>query len=715
MAAADVHTSVPDSVPLKELSFRQQWAATFIREEYARIINEAKLIPTHQADDSRLVPVAGTRSFDPDAKHPDGFKVGIIGAGVAGLFTAMIFDYLNDNFKLNVDYEILEAERERYGGRLFTYKFPEPAAKEDKEKFPITRHDYYDVGAMRFPDIKVMDRTFDLFKELKMKSIELEKPLKELKPDESPKLKEDPKPGDLIPYFFKGRNTPSLYNGIQVVPVDGKPTLNAHTFEVPDLQPKVMYVPAGNLVENLIQPLKDLYFEGGPDGPKLFWKELKEQVDRYSARQYLTEKAGFDYNTIEFLETLNYGNRWYDQAASEMVLKSLDFDPDADWWCVEGGSAQIANSMERAIRKKQALELGKVVKEVSFNKKNSDNVKVDVSVDGEAGVRTYDAVFNSAPLGAMQQMHLEGLNLNYWTKAAIRSLGYGASCKVGIRFKTLWWIKDLGIDEGGVAKTDLPIRCCVYPSYNIYKEYDPPDKPGVLLVSYTWSQEAERIGALINEQSPAKEDELKKLLFHDLARLHAKTGDDQEYKRLYDLISDDYLDHYAYDWYKNPRSVGAFAYFGPGQFSNMYKSLIKSDGKHVIIGEAASAHHAWVVGALESAVRGVYQFLWKHSNKSKAARRATQAYNKNEIPAPFGPIPAEYDRTDDIQLPEDIELTGPEDTLPPARGELARAQVVTESARLKQDGDKLDPSKIEEDQLAPILKLINEQPKKHVS
>jgi hypothetical protein len=34
----------------------------------------------------------------------------------------------------------------------------------------------------------------------------------------------------------------------------------------------------------------------------------------------------------------------------------------------------------------------------------------------------------------------------------------------------------------------------------------------------------------------------------------------------------------------------------------------------VIIGEAASPHHAWVVGALESAVVGVYQ--WLHMNQS---------------------------------------------------------------------------------------------------
>ena len=44
-------------------------------------------------------------------------KVGIIGAGVGGLYTALMFD------SLGIDCEILEAS-DRVGGRLSTYKFP---------------------------------------------------------------------------------------------------------------------------------------------------------------------------------------------------------------------------------------------------------------------------------------------------------------------------------------------------------------------------------------------------------------------------------------------------------------------------------------------------------------------------------------------------------------------------------------------------------------
>ncbi|KAH7308634.1 hypothetical protein B0I35DRAFT_360873, partial [Stachybotrys elegans] len=594
-------------------------------------------------------------------------RVGIIGAGVAGLFTAMLFDYLNEKYPgLNVKYELIEAEKERIGGRLFTYTFPERAGQPK-----IGLHDYYDVGAMRFPEVDTMKRTFALFNTLGMNHVN---------PQE-----QTPQPGDLIPYKFAGPNQPALYNGIQVVQSNGLPALSAATFEVPDIPLTMQNTAASQLIDDQIAYLMAMYKN---EGGKVFWNELRKKVDPYS--------------TLEFCETLNFGNRWYDQAASEMVLESLDFDSKAKWWCVEGGAAEIAKRMKAQIKHQDAIMHGKLVTEISYNTADIRNVQVDLKIAEEESVRTYDAVFNSAPLGAMQHMHLEGLNLNWGTKSAIRSLGYGASCKVGIRFRSLWWMSNgLDITGGGQGKTDLPIRCCVYPSYNLY---DDRDQPGVLLVSYSWSQEAERIGALIDKKSPEDEHELKALLFHDLARLHSPTRDNERYKELYKIIEDNYLDHYAYDWYKNPRTVGAFAYFGPGQFSNWYSDLTKSDGKHVIIGEAASAHHAWVVGALESAVRGVYQFLWKHSAKSAQAAEATEAYNKNQIPAPFGPIPDEYNRDEDIQLPRDAKVQ-PE-AMPSSTGEFARMQVLMESIRLKQGGDVIDPDKITKAQIIPILDVL---------
>jgi hypothetical protein len=82
---------------------------------------------------------------------PARFNVGIVGAGAAGLFTALLFDWLNGHpevrDQLHIDYDVLEANgADRLGGRLFTHRF------SDDE------HDYYDVGAMRFPDNNIMSR-----------------------------------------------------------------------------------------------------------------------------------------------------------------------------------------------------------------------------------------------------------------------------------------------------------------------------------------------------------------------------------------------------------------------------------------------------------------------------------------------------------------------------------------------------------------------------
>ena len=77
-----------------------------------------------------------------------------VGAGAAGLFTALLFDYLNQNVSgFNVQYEIFESQQSTaksgrgVGGRLYTYNFDN-----------VNPHPYYDVGAMRFPQNPIMLR-----------------------------------------------------------------------------------------------------------------------------------------------------------------------------------------------------------------------------------------------------------------------------------------------------------------------------------------------------------------------------------------------------------------------------------------------------------------------------------------------------------------------------------------------------------------------------
>ena len=337
------------------------------------------------------------------------------------------------------------------------------------------------------------------------------------------------------------------------------------------------------------------------------------------------------------------GTTWYDQAHSETILESLDFEyaENTEWKCILGGAQQLAIRMESKLRQKPTYNSRvTAIRALPEERK----VEVDFQNKNNTHTNTYDGVFNSTTLGCLKQIDTSNAGLSYGTKQAIRSLGYGPSAKAAIKFNKPWWIYNLGdhnIKSGGLGHSDLTIRTCVYPSYNIY---DPKDKPAVLLCSYTWQQDAQRIASLISsaddnhhDQQKADEQRLKELLLRELTLLHSKDGKFDE--DLYTHISESYLDHHAHDWYHDPNTVGAFAFFRPQQFSEMWSKIIQPSGNVVIIGEAASPHHAWVVGALESAVHGVHAWLGLNKDKIRGATDAIKILEEKDPKIPFVGLP----------------------------------------------------------------------------
>jgi hypothetical protein len=149
-----------------DISIRDQWAQQLaiygVQEEWNKLVlrdpnpDRTKLLTGDtlpRAPSPSSQPVS-TAPFHPPPPPRREIKVGIVGAGAAGLFTGLVFDYLNmrlhqNRTNLKFGYDILEStSADRLGGRLFTYSF---GGERDT-------HDYYDVGAMRFPDNPVMKR-----------------------------------------------------------------------------------------------------------------------------------------------------------------------------------------------------------------------------------------------------------------------------------------------------------------------------------------------------------------------------------------------------------------------------------------------------------------------------------------------------------------------------------------------------------------------------
>ncbi|KAI0121136.1 hypothetical protein BJ170DRAFT_688221 [Xylariales sp. AK1849] len=547
------------------------------------------------------------------------FKVAIVGAGVAGLFTAMLFDWLNGQVDgLDIDYDLIEAAgEERLGGRLYTHKF------SDRE------HDYYDVGAMRFPENAIMLRTFQLFDLIGLRK----------------------EKGGLIPYYLADSDNvcPSYFNDVPKVgnvwtPDASDPYhINKGLPEEGRIPADLLRVDPSSLVRkaledftNKTRTLLDKYKGAVKDSSgddTEFWAYLM-QADNMSVRQFLAstdngeilpQGPGYNFNTIEWLETATFGTGWYDQSLSECVFEELDFAVTGDekYWCIDGGTQRVARIMRDKIAQPVQLNSQVLAIDANMPKRRDPNAYVPMTLtikhSDPATSRTemrredYFAVFNSTTLGALQRMNLKDAGLLWGTKQAIRALGYGASCKVAIKFSRPWWqLAPFNIKKGGVARTDLPLRVCVYPSYNIPEaegEHWNPDGESVILCSYTWGQDAQRIGSLISPDTPRNEEQLKAVLLHDLALLHA--NEKKPYEALLSELEQQYVTHHAFDWYNDENMSGAFAYFGPGQFSNMWQEIIKPNafGQLYLVGEAASSHHAWIVGALESVVRGVYVML----------------------------------------------------------------------------------------------------------
>lgn len=268
----------------------------------------------------------------------------------------------------------------------------------------------------------------------------------------------------------------------------------------------------------------------------------------------------------------------YDQAFSESVIDSFDFDfPGGveEWVCIEGGTSLVIDGMLKLIKTKP--EIKKRVAAISIDRSKVANANMLVQIAQEAKPRVYSTVFNTTTLACMQRMDLRGAELHPVQKDAIRALHYDSSSKVAIVFSNPWWITKSGIIRGGAASTDLPIRTCVYPSYNLR---DGPNKPAVLLCSYTWAQDAQRVGSLIGENGQGVDDELLQLMLRDLARLHA---DHITYEELKSSV----IKYHAFDWSDDPNTSGAFALFGPGQFQNLYPFLSRptADGNLHIVGE----------------------------------------------------------------------------------------------------------------------------------
>lgn len=121
-----------------------------------------------------------------------------------------------------------------------------------------------------------------------------------------------------------------------------------------------------------------------------------------------------------------------------------------------------------------------------------------------------------------------------------------------------------------------------------------------MIASYTWGQDSARLGSYYNNNE-AREHIIETTL-HNLAAMHNVS---------YEFLQSQYVESYFRNWYDGEDAVGAFAMFGPGEYSSVLPALMMpaANGKLHFAGEALSSGHAWIIGAINSAYRTVAEIL----------------------------------------------------------------------------------------------------------
>ncbi|KAK1144957.1 hypothetical protein N8T08_004672 [Aspergillus melleus] len=395
-------------------------------------------------------------------------------------------------------------------------------------------------------------------------------------------------------------SSPRRYNDISYVPRAGGPRDPFH-FSVSNNG----LVPDATVNEGT-EAILDNAFGYYKDGLKRNFEkgfQTLMRVDQFSTRDYIRQVMGYDFYSVQYLETTSNATGHYDQAFTESVLGNLTFDfPDErpiNWYCIKGGASIITDKMADRIHQKPCLNT-RVISIEHDSYSTSNPMKVEVLVNDIPESKSYDAVFATTSLPCMQRMELSSAGLSRAQVDAIRTLYYDASVKVAIEFETPWWITMCNITRGGYAATDLPLRICIYPSY-VTEDI----RPATLLCSYTWARDAQLVGSLITDPN-----QLKEVLVHDLALLHYDSAH-LSYEDMRSKIERQFKAIHVYDWSQDPNTSGAFALFGPGQFANYYPEVARpaADGRLFLAGEACSAHHGWIAGSLDSAYRALSQFL----------------------------------------------------------------------------------------------------------
>ncbi|KAI1810433.1 hypothetical protein GGS20DRAFT_594381 [Poronia punctata] len=384
--------------------------------------------------------------------------VGIVGAGISGLYTALLLR------REGHDVTIFEAS-DRVGGRIYTHRFTPQSKSADV---------YFEAGAMRIPRSSLHSAVFDLIRYLNTHGAAENRI-------------------ELIPYILDHENNRSFFQGRKGAFQDVGWASHA------DLPAEFRGKTAQELLGSVVLPWLTMLRQDFDTG---FQKVLK--YDEYSFRAYLRAIVGWPHEVIDFVELLCSQTNQYELSFTEIIMQNLDFDTK-DWVTVQDGMSRVTQSAASLLGPKN-VRLNSRIDRIA----HLDDGRVELRAQGLH--HTYTAVFDSivvaTPPSALHAI-VERPKWSFLKEQSIRGMHYEPLYKIGLHFRTRFWEKSIvNPCFGGQSTTDLRFRWIVFPSNDVGS-----NGSGVLLL-YSWMSDATKWTGL-------SRSERIKICLHDLSKYFA--------------------------------------------------------------------------------------------------------------------------------------------------------------------------------------------------
>ncbi|XP_073441589.1 L-amino-acid oxidase [Dendrobates tinctorius] len=365
----------------------------------------------------------------------------------------------------------------------------------------------------------------------------------------------------LRPFISSDEDSFCLYNNIRQLNRDVMKNPNLFGFNLTSQE-------QGKSIDDLYNPLLYKVLKKAKSNCAV----ILDEFDRSSKQSFLVDEGHLSAGAIEMLGHYQNANGNFYISAMESGLTLLN-DKRLDE--IIGGFELLPLAF--AGRLKNIIKLNTIVVKVTQEKRKIDvQYRRNNSSDLTSLSADYVIITSTAKATRLIDFSPPLSNQKY---NALSFVHYTSVTKIFLSCNERFWEKD-GI-IGGRSSTDRPSRYIYYPSHNF------TNGRGVLLASYTLEEDSLFFISLSDEKCVD-------IVLEDLSIIHRRPKEELRKLCPKSVVK---------KWSLDPHSMGAFAFFTPYQFGDMYEHLSEPEGRIFFAGEHTSFPHGWIDTALLSGLK----------------------------------------------------------------------------------------------------------------